>query len=465
MSDVTDSAINGGALQGLTALQSISASPPAVLFHGYANLRKAERPSDRAPHASRVGSLCLRECELGAGRRHQGTMNRARMNVAIPRLPVLGWATFRGARQPSVPSLLDSPRLVYTTSGRAAIGLALRILDIGPGDRVLVPTYHCPTMIAPVVRLGAAPMYFPVTETGAPDIEYLSRQDLAGVRAMLAAHYFGFPQPLSRVRAFCDTHGIALIEDCAHAFFGTSEGRPVGGWGDLAIASLTKFFPVPEGGCLIGNTRSLDGVKLGPRGAAAELKALFDAVELGVRHHRFPGFNAALRVAFGMKEVLRGRTWTLAEREDEEGLAPPSADEFGDALLHSRLTRSSRIIVERAHRSRIIELRRRNYRLLGELLAGLRGARPFGADLPEGAVPYVFPLKVEHPNERYRTLRAAEVPLYRWDRIWPGTPTLEGDSGVAWSTQMFQLGCHQDLSEDEIRAIAMTVQRIFASVA
>ena len=166
-----------------------------------------------------------------------------------PRLPTLGWATFAAAKQATVPCILDHPVTVYTSSGRAAIALALRELRIGRGDRVLVPTYHCPTMIAPVAASGATPLFFPIDAGGTPRIESLAtNDDLSGVRAMIAAHYFGLPQPMARIRRFCDERNIALIEDCAHAMFGQADGRPVGSWGDYAIASLTKFLPTTEGG-------------------------------------------------------------------------------------------------------------------------------------------------------------------------------------------------------------------------
>jgi aspartate/methionine/tyrosine aminotransferase len=83
----------------------------------------------------------------------------------LPRLPVLGWAAFAGERQAPLPSVLDQRNVLFTTSGRAAIALALRALGVAPGDRVLVPTYHCPTMIAPVVSTGADPRSIPSRRT------------------------------------------------------------------------------------------------------------------------------------------------------------------------------------------------------------------------------------------------------------------------------------------------------------
>jgi dTDP-4-amino-4,6-dideoxygalactose transaminase len=351
---------------------------------------------------------------------------------------------------------------VYTTSGRAAIALALRVLALKTGERVLVPTYHCPTMIAPVTRLGADPVFFPVTATGAPALDMLEGRDLRGVRAMLVAHYFGLPQQLSRVRDFCDARGIALIEDCAHAFFGRSEGRPIGTWGDLAIASLTKFFPVTEGGCLVSASRSLEGIKLDARGAIAELKGLADILETGARFERFAGLNAGLRGVFALKELVRGRRRTAEVPAENDPAASPALDDIDETLVGARPTRATRFIARSAHADRIVALRRRNYDLLTQLLSDLPEATPLAPRLPPDCAPYVYPLRVGHPAERYRLLRAAKVPLFRWDRVWPGMPRIPGDHGPSWSVEMFQLACHQDLSEADVRTMASTIRRIFS---
>lgn len=383
----------------------------------------------------------------------------------IPRLPVLGWASFGGARRAKLPSVLQNPHVLFTTSGRAAIALALQALAVAPRDRVLVPSFHCPTMIAPVVSTGAEPVFYPITEAGSVDIDYLQRLDLGRVRAILAAHYFGLPQPMSRLRRFCDEHGIALIEDCAHAFFGTSEGKPIGGWGDFAIASLTKFFPVSEGGCLVSATRPLDGFVLESRPFIHQLKTLASAVEIGTTHGRFPGLNWLLRFAFELERIVRRRRADApAEMRNEGDDDGEPGYEYDESIIGSRITRGTQWIVTLVHRERIVALRRRNYMLLADLLADAPNATPHLGDLPEGAVPYVFPLRVQHPDPRYQALRAARVPLFRWDQVWPGTPSIRGDQGLAWSHEIFQLGCHQDMTEADVHALADTVRRVFAEV-
>ena len=86
----------------------------------------------------------------------------------LPKRPVLDWADFAGARQASLPSIADLPHRQLTTSGRAAIYHALKLANPAPGSAVLVPTYHCPTMIAPVVLLGLEPIFYPIDARACP---------------------------------------------------------------------------------------------------------------------------------------------------------------------------------------------------------------------------------------------------------------------------------------------------------
>jgi glycosyltransferase involved in cell wall biosynthesis len=117
-------------------------------------------------------------------------------------------------------------------------------------------------------------------------------------------------------------------------------------------------------------------------------------------------------------------------------------------------------IASAVYRARIVELRRRNYARLAHRLEKISGARALRPDLPEQAVPYVFPLYVDDPAASYDRVRSAGIPVFRWDDIWPGTPTIASDHGLTWATHVFQLGCHQDLSVEDIDAVADAVCEI-----
>lgn len=378
---------------------------------------------------------------------------------AIPRLPVFGWEVLRGGAG-DTRSLLDLPHLMFTTSGRASIALALKALGVGRGNIVLAPTYHCPTMIAPAIHAGADVTFFPITSTGGVDLDYLRKCDTRRVKVLLAAHYFGRPQPCASLREFCDSRGIALIEDCAHTLFGESDRKPVGSWGDYAIASLTKFFPIPEGGCLVSAAHELDASKLTRRGILRELKAAGDILEMGVRFRRLPGLNALLGAGFALKNRLRGAPTKPLNVPVEE--TEPSLDELDLTLASARLTSTCRWLVKTVDRGRIAALRRRNYEMLVERLAALPGVRPLYPTLPDGAAPYVFPLWVAQPEARYPALKTAGVPVFRWDRLWPGTTSHAADHGLKWSKHVFQLPCHQGLSDEDLEWL---VARLYALLA
>lgn len=386
--------------------------------------------------------------------------------LLVPRLPVLGWGAMRGGHDSSLPALLDIPNLVWTASGRAAIAFALREMEIGAGDRVLVPTYHCPTMVAPIVAVRAQPLFYPISDTGSPQLERIANFDLQGVRCMIAAHYFGLPQPMAAIRAFCDTHKILLIEDCAHAMFGKADGQPIGTWGDYAIASLTKFFPVLEGGCLASARHSLRHAPDRSRAWRDEVRNIINVLETAVRYRRLSGMNSVLAALFSAKDALRQRKPAQLAPMPGASVAVPDivkeglADFEAQSSVWAKPFRSTQWLAMHVNRGRVIELRRRNYLRLSEQLSNVAGARPLFPRLADDAAPYVFPLLVDSAERYYQRLRASGVPVFRWDWRWPDTPEEDDDAGARWALGVFQIGCHQDLSLDDIDAIAQTIKEL-----
>lgn len=392
----------------------------------------------------------------------------------LPTSPVFGWETLSGPRDCDIPSVDDIPDRILVSSGRIATALALEVMGVGPGTRVLVPTYHCPTMIAAIVGVGAEPVFFPIDRNGMPNLEYLENQSHERVRAMLAAHYFGLPLPFAAIRSFCDRRRIALIEDCAHAMFGRAGGRAIGTWGDFAIASLSKFFPVSDGGYLVsavGNSPrrcSLATLTLKRRTVRDELKSVANAIEQGALYGRLRGLNLALRALFRGVTALQGDRRPRTEVVQPPGLRVTSpSDWLGDFKDLNDGARSTTAfhawIARRAGRHRIVARRRDNYARMAKLLAALPGARPLHPDLPSEAAPYAFPLYVDDPERVYQPMRRAGIPLFRWDEIWPSTPVFPGDVGLTWGTHVFQLGCHQDLTPSDIEAMAAVVRNILAT--
>ena len=386
-------------------------------------------------------------------------------SILVPRLPVLSWPYFFDRRRCSLPAVTDAGALTPTTSGRAAIAIALRTLGCKAGDRVLVPTYHCPTMVAPIAALGGVPVFYPINDAGSPQLDALEQQLQTGAIAVIVPHYFGLPRPMQAIRTLCDRYQAALIEDCAHAFFGLVEGRTIGAWGDFSIASLTKFFPVTEGGCLIQNRPNPPTIELGARDRSDSIKILADAVELGVIHERVHGLSLILGPLYRAKYKMRGKAIQTQnppppEPDFDASVKQAKADFADGALPFRQIASAAWRLVRLGGSGRIVANRQANFNWLAERLSQLKGARPMSKHAGNDGAPYVFPLWVDDPERVYQKVRLGGVPVFRWDDRWPGTPELPGDAGGAWSHHIFQIGCHQDLSAANLAWIADTLQQI-----
>lgn len=388
---------------------------------------------------------------------HQAGLPSARVTPsAVPRLPILDWHGLGMNWGPRVPSILDQCDYTFTSSGRAAILLGLEALGIGPGDSVLVPTYHCPTMVAPIESTGASAVFYPIGNRGQALLEKVVASQAGRIKAAIVPHFFGIPQDLSAIRAFCDDQGIALIEDCAHSFFGVAGTRTVGHWGDLAIASLTKFFPVPSGGILVSSRKRLNKPSLFRPGAVRQVKALVDIFETAAHAGRLAGLGPLLRALFSMKRAVRASDPGIRGGEVSD-VVTAEALSFDVELAHRSPEWVCRIMPALSNQERIVRQRQANYRELSKRLSGYHGFLPLFPDLPDNAVPYVFPLRVSRPDAKYHALKAAGLPVFRWNWLWPGTPHLEGDHGLPWSSEVFQLACHQELTDAELSCICDTV--------
>lgn len=380
----------------------------------------------------------------------------------MPRAPVFDWSDLRVVDAPGIRSIEGLPNRMFTTSGRAAIYHALLQLNLPVGSLVLVPTYHCPTMVAPILLAQMKPHFFALRSTGLPDLASIDSR--SGAKAMIVPHYFGLAQSFAEIRAWCDEHGIALIEDCAHCYFGEAGERPAGAWGDYATASLSKFLPVPEAGLLASAHRTIVRPPLQRPGVVAQIKGATDVLEFAAKYRRLVGLNGALNFIFKLKNARRhsGNSEAAAPAIPPLPNAVTMMRDCDMGRIQQRPLAVSMALKAMLPRGRIIARRQRNFALYAERLQGLAGGRPLFPLPTTPVAPYVFPLWVDDADNVYHALRLQDFPVFRWDRIWPGTPQLPGDAGPLWSRHVLQLLCHQDLSVADISRTCEAVRRQLA---
>jgi perosamine synthetase len=385
----------------------------------------------------------------------------------VPLVPVLSGASFRSVRGQRLPSVLDAPHVRLVTSGRIALALALRELGIGSGDSVLLPAYHSLSMVPPVLWLEATPRFYRVDRGARADLDDIAALcDSGGVKALVATHYFGFPQDLAALRALCDARGIALVEDCAHAFFGAYAGRPLGSHGDYAIASSMKFFPMYEGGALVSARHALDQVALRSAGKGFEAKVVLNTLEHSFRYGRLPALRAMLALPMHAKDLLWRRIKAKQPRAAAGALAPGSSDSdfsFDPRWLDKRSSLFARLLLRSVSGSRIVALRRRNYLRLQVALDGLPGCRPLHAALPDGVCPWLFPLVIDDAEGAFARIRQGGLPVVRFaETLWSGVDAARCADSVYLSRHVLAFPCHQELGEQEFGWMCARLAEVLA---
>lgn len=371
----------------------------------------------------------------------------------IPTDPVISTASFFQRSGQRVPSVLDVAHVAHVTSGRMAIGLALQQMRVGAGDQILLPAYHSRSMVEPVVSFSATPVFYRIKNDTSVDLADVAARITPRTKALVVVNYFGFPQDLVALRTFCDAHRLLMLEDCAHASLGAHAGRPLGSFGDYAIASTMKFLPVYDGGCLVSSCNRLDRVKLISAGPKFELKTAFNTLEKAFAYGRMKPLAAVLSLPMHLKNSL----WGLLKSRSTVTTGPvgPRASDGGFGFepqwLDKRASLMSRLLLASVSLPRVAAARRRNYRRLQAALADLPGCMPLYPALPEAVVPWVFPLLIDDPETFFPMLKHAGVPVIRFaEFLWDGVDASVCPVSADLSRRVMQFPCHQELHETEI---------------
>jgi dTDP-3-amino-3,4,6-trideoxy-alpha-D-glucose transaminase len=179
---------------------------------------------------------------------------------------------------------------VGVASGTDALALALRALDVGPGDEVITAALTFAATAQAILHCGAIPRFADVDPvTRCLDLAAVAAAVTARTAAIVPVHLFGHPADMPALMILAERHGLAVVEDCAQAHGATFDGRRA--LGSFGHAAAYSFYPTKNLGC-VGD----GGAVLTEDGRlAARLRSL--------RHYGFegnsrisltPGFNSRL---------------------------------------------------------------------------------------------------------------------------------------------------------------------------
>ena len=189
-------------------------------------------------------------------------MELAYVQQAVDANHLLGDGSFTKRANELLLHMTGSRAVFLTTSCTHALEMAAILLDVQPGDEVILPTYTFVSTANAFVLRGARPVFCDVR----PDTLNLDESALPALitpktRAIVVVHYAGVGCEMDSILAVAASNGVPVVEDNAHGLLGKYRGRRLGSFGALAAQSFhqTKNFTCGEGGALAVNEERYRG--------------------------------------------------------------------------------------------------------------------------------------------------------------------------------------------------------------
>ena len=173
---------------------------------------------------------------------------------------VHGDGPYTKAASEKLVQLTGAGSVLLTTSGTAALEMAVRLLGVGPGDEVIVPSFTFSSGATSIVAAGAVPVFIDIEgDTGNIDPSLVEAAITSKTKAISVMHYGGVPVDMDATMAISRKHNIPVIEDNAHGLAVKSRYGALGTIGAVAIQSFhdTKNVHCGEGGAVLFNDPAL----------------------------------------------------------------------------------------------------------------------------------------------------------------------------------------------------------------
>lgn len=316
-----------------------------------------------------------------------------------------------------------------TVSGRTALARLAGLLKLKSNDRVLLPAYHCPSMVEPFMHAGCQLEFYKLDGALAPDRADFMRALGVQPRLVVFVKFFGFEGANEECATVARAAGASIVHDCAHAWYALPRIAP----SDYAIASLVKFFAVEEGGLLLAPSGTEPDAPAQAPGLRQNLRLISRAWARRQAALSAPAAdNTATRV--GIAEVT-----SVAANDEQQTVAYRY---FDPRDVERNVTFYTAFLLKVLSSEQAAHRRRQHYQQLATVLGTLRGVKLLHDRLPDDVVPYVLPLLLDDGPRQFDALRGMGIPLYRWEELIPSHCETSSD----YRTRLVQLPCHQDLS-------------------
>lgn len=364
---------------------------------------------------------------------------------------------------------LNSRKSVATYNGSAAIAAVVNELNLGPDDGVLLPAYYCGAEAGPFKNAGCQLYFYDIHEDlSANRAQIQSAVALhADIKLLFITHYFGIAQPgLQELAQWCQARQLTLVEDCAHALYGTCEGVDLGSVGDYAIFSQRKFLPLTEGGMAVSRSEftrlSVTDKRTVPFFPWLERLSYSiaqnnrcRAKDANIKNHMvsIAGIAMSSVPAIACKVVKRlslvpRQQWLTPEAEGPTAIP---VYQLGVSALSKRIWRCS-------DAAQLVKIRRRHFMLWMRALENQSLVAPLIKALPDGMCPLCFPVVVSHPARIVDRMKNNDIEVFNWWYQVPPElamrPPEDFAVALALKQKVIALPLHQSIHEKDIAHMA-----------
>ena len=128
---------------------------------------------------------------------------------------------------------------IAVSSGTAALQIAIRMLDLEPGDEVIMPTFTIISCAQAVVASGAAPVLVDSNPVNwQMDVSQIRRKITSKTRAIMVVHIYGHPADMVPIIEFATKHNLYVVEDAAETHGALYKGKNCGSFGEISVKGI-----------------------------------------------------------------------------------------------------------------------------------------------------------------------------------------------------------------------------------
>jgi len=348
---------------------------------------------------------------------------------------------------------------IFTYKARGAINLILRSLKKSQkGNKVLIPAFHCPTVVQPVLLAGFNVEFYQINLDLTIGLDDLYKRLDKNVAFVLIINFFGFEQDLGDLTERCKTNDSLILEDCSHSLYNRNPIRMTGNRGDVSVFSFWKMIPsFVGGGYKIANKKELEPFKSDKVPLISQIKTIKNNTEqilnnLSDKNIFKVIYNALESLRQGSKKILLNSVNTHGNSEQAHEKYPIISSYFS-----YKIPWSSKHIIKKAPITQHVDKIIANYNLMQGLLHENKNITPLLKNLPEQICPWCFPVLLPNRNQYDYKLKENGVNFFTFGETLhesirnPDVISEKAkDIAIYLSESILCLSIHQNIDENDI---------------